>query len=132
MPGRPRTNTRVLLMRGSFKAHPERKKERENEPKGQIMSVTESPPPGFTHRQKTIWKEFISSAPYGMFEESDRHIIELTVIFMAEFREKNGDISQTRLTALLRGLQQLGKTPIERSKVVCRNKIEEKDGWADA
>ena len=132
MPGRPRTPTKVLAMRGSFKPHPERKKERENEPQGDIISADTKPPRGFTAKERAVWKEFVSDAPFGMFEKSDLHILTITVRLMTEFNLKGPDLAQPKMTALLRGLQQLGKTPIERSKVVVRNRPDKKDGWDDA
>jgi hypothetical protein len=84
--GRPRKPTRELELSGAFEKHPERKRERENEPKpdGPI-----GPPPAHWlvddkafkfqeyGRLVAIWHEIVAQAPPGLLSVSDRTVLEI-------------------------------------------------------
>ena len=124
-----RTPTKVLQMRGSGKAHPERMKQRQHEPVGE--NINPKAPAGFTTQEKRIWQEFIDGAPEGMLQESDRHILEVTVRLMARFRKNKGMMASSDTGQLVRGLSMLGKTPVDRSRVMAKGKGKGNDDWED-
>lgn len=113
MAGRPRTPTNILQMRGAYKNHPERAKDRENEP--QICEPIGNPPATFTADQLKAWKDIVTSAPAGVLTSADALAVENAARLLALERiGQNSDSQGRRLDALL---GKFGMTPSERSKV---------------
>lgn len=125
---RPRTNSKVLEMRGAYKAHPERKPK--HEPKGALLD--DRMPPGLTKYEQNLWQELIAMAAPGVLENGDKWSIEYLVRLMARFRKAKGVVPASELTALMRAMTEFGLTPVSRSKVLVKDKGEKKDGWDDA
>ena len=126
---RPRQPTKILEMRGSYKEHPERKADRANEPEGDELNT--KPPRGFSHAQKTVWKEIIDMLPKGVMQQQDRMTIETLAKLMVKFRQKYS-LNGSEYGLLMKCLTELGMTPASRSKVIVPKKKNERDGWDDA
>lgn len=111
---RPRTPTALHVIRGTKRKHPERMRERENEPvpSGPIGE----PPEWLTDEQVKCWHELVSICPPGVLGNSDRLALELTVRLMVESRGDNG-LSGTSIGHLISLLARFGLTPSDRSKV---------------
>ncbi len=124
---RPRTATAVLEARGAFTRHPERRRERRNEP--QPTGELGPPPKGFDKFRRKLWKELAGIISPGVLANDNRWTVELTVTLMAQQRQ--GIISDKGRAQLVTLLSKLGMTPADRSKVVARKSEPAKaDPWA--
>jgi len=128
---RPRKPTKVLEMQGAYKANPQRKKERVNEPKPD--TDIGNPPRGFTAAQKKIWQEMIDITPDGVITRMDRFILEVVSVMLCRFREaytgRGKPLQSSEYGILMRALTSLGMTPADRSKVLVPPEKTEDDGW---
>jgi len=134
MAGRPRTPTKILDLKGSYKTHPERKQERAAEPKPRADRVT--PPKYLSKDHKACWREIIKQAPPGVYTNMDRQALEVTCVLLDKFRKgytlMAEPMSAAELGLLTRMLSQLGMTPADRSRIAVPKQDEKTDGWADA
>lgn len=112
---RPRTPTNVLKLRGADKVHPERMKERADEPKPK--SPLGSAPRHLNDAARKCWNEIKRLAPEGVFGNCDRWAVEIAAVLMAEFREMPLEMPAARLARLDALLGRFGMTPADRSKV---------------
>lgn len=110
---RPRTPTKVLDARGSFKKHPERKRDGEPEVREPIGSVPEY----FDEMQKAAWNQITSQAPMGVLTKADTGAVEMTSILMAEMRSDWDNFSVGKIGRLQALLGQFGMTPSERARL---------------
>lgn len=111
--GRPRTPTKILQMRGSFKVHPERAAARAEEPVD--LPDISGPPASFTGEFLTAWNDIVSTCARGVLKESDRLSVEIASRLLAKFRVSGAEPSEkSQLIALL---GKFGMNPSERSKV---------------
>ncbi|HLH36011.1 MAG TPA: hypothetical protein VKX41_15165 [Alloacidobacterium sp.] len=118
--GRPRKPTALHELSGTFDRHPERKKERANEPKPD--GPLGPPPASFLSEYSPtakallqIWNELVEQVPPGVLTSADRWHVELACRLMYRVRNdraKAGDYS--RLDVLL---GKMGMNPADRSKV---------------
>jgi hypothetical protein len=108
---RPRTPTAVLELRGAFKNHPSRLKERKSEPV--VSSPLPEPPKYFTGATEATWFEMRSRGYW--LTSADRFLVEIAATLMARYRIdelKSGEIS------LLIGLfGKIGLSPNERGRM---------------
>lgn len=126
MTGRPRTPSNVLKLRGAGKKHPERMKERENEP------VNKNPigePPGFlTKAEQQIWREIVENSCPGVLTQADRFAVEEMCRLLSKLRlqkKVRGKGGKMVLDKPMLGERQLfsqwcariGMTPADRSKI---------------
>lgn len=119
MAGRPRKPTALHILTGSDKKHPDRMRERANEPKptGELGAC----PKRFGAAQKEVtaaWKYIAACCPAGVLTDMDRPAVMQAAALLAEFwRDPFGFPSQrhARLHSLLASF---GMTPATRSKVV--------------
>lgn len=113
---RPRTPTKVLEARGSFRAHPERK--RQGEP---VVTTPLGPAPdSFNDREREAWYMIASQAPTGVLTSADAGAVEVAATLFAEFRRRReaGEPPDCRLIGQLRGaLGQFGMTPSDRARL---------------
>lgn len=118
--GRNRTPTAVLELRGAFKNHPSRRRERE----GEIKPSTPlgSPPTSFTRAQKAIWSEVKERGTWLV--GPDRYMTEIAVVLMDKHRRNAIDYKE--IPHLLAVLSKLGFTPVDRVKM--RIDAETEDG----
>lgn len=107
-----RTASKLLELRGSYKKHPERK--RENEP-----VVTEPlpkhPPAYFTSEQAACWKEVTELAPPGVLFKADGIIVEMVSVLLAEFRVRGASMEGSKLTRLSSEMNRIGLSPSSRA-----------------
>lgn len=128
--GRPTTPTALKEIRGSFKRHPERRKDGEPVPTRGIGPAPEY----FCQVQRDIWDEIVGQMYPGVLGEADRLALEIMVTLVYRFRWANGETIQplmgaelARLTSLL---SQFGMTPSDRTKIVVP-KGEKKNPFSD-
>jgi hypothetical protein len=113
---RPKTATAVLEARGAFAKHPERK--RENEPDtGRGIGPA---PVHFTSEQGQAWDEIVSICAPGVFQSSDRLVVEAIAVELTIFRANPKRYGTSALALLTNLLGRCGMTPSDRSKVVVR------------
>ena len=115
MPGRPRKPTQVLELVGAFKKNPQRKGDRENEPRPEGL-LKPTPPTYFTPEQKKVFREIVKQIPPKVATTSDKIIVEITAVLLAKFRSPDG-LMASELSTLTKNLSQLGMTPADRSKI---------------
>jgi hypothetical protein len=108
---RPRTPTGVLELRGAFKNHPSRWKDRESEPR---VTATLPGPPGYlVPATAATWLEMKSRGHW--LTSADRFLVEIAATLMARYRIdklKSADVSQ-----LIGLLGKIGFSPGERGKM---------------
>jgi hypothetical protein len=117
--GRPRTPTKVLQITGAYKAHPERRRNNEPEPSGQIG---EAPEHFATQDLRDVWAEFIRITPDGVLTVSDRIHLEVVCQLVIEYRSDPVEFTAAKLTRLESMIGKLGLNPSDRSKVVVPGK----------
>ena len=108
---RPRTPTAVLELRGAFKNHPSRGRDRENEPI--ITTALPAPPRYLGSATAAMWLE-MKSRGYWL-TSADRFLVEIAATLMARYRIdklKSGDVS-----LLIGLLGKIGFSPNERGKL---------------
>jgi hypothetical protein len=108
---RPRTPTAVLELRGAFKNHPSRLKDREFEPV--VATDLPEPPKYLTTATAGTWLELKARGHW--LTTADKFLIEIAATLMARYRInelKSGDVSQ-----LIGLLGKIGFSPVERGKM---------------
>lgn len=135
MAGRPRTPTRILNARGAFKNHPNRAKDRANEPVD-LPPLGECPS-SFNESERKAWGDIVKVDVAGVLTAQDYLSVEIAAQLLAQTRETQivtndvtGEryalpgLSDARHAQLIGLLGKFGMTPSERSKVsVSRKKI---------
>lgn len=111
MGGRPRTPTKVLELKGAFKKHPERRRERANEP--QPMGQLGAPPKNLRKREQAVWDLIAIAAPW--LTDADRLFVAHTAMLGALVSMRKASPAEQRLYAV--NLGKLGLNPAERSKI---------------
>jgi hypothetical protein len=111
--GRPRTPTKVLDARGSFKKDPQRKREGEPEVKDPIGAAPED----FNDEQREAWNEIVTTAPIGVLTAADGVAVELASKLLADSRTNWDKFPSSMLTRLQSMLGQFGMNPSERSRL---------------
>jgi hypothetical protein len=122
---RPRLPTAVLELRGAFKNHPSRGKDRADEPKP--TTKLGKPPVTFNAGQRKAWLDFET---HGFWlTGADRFMVEVAVKLMAQHRANN--IEPKEISILVGTLNKLGFGPAERSKIKAPGAKEDKpEGFA--
>jgi hypothetical protein len=108
---RPRTPTAVLELRGAFKNHPSRLKDREFEP--EIATALPTPPRYLESATAAMWLE-MKLRGYWL-TSADQFLVEIAATLMARYRidePKSGDVS-----LLIALLGKIGFSPNERGKM---------------
>ena len=114
MPGRPRTPTNILLLNGADKNHPERLKERENEPEN--VNPLGSPPMYLSDDEIKFWEIIEKESIPGVLGEADRQSVALAAKLLAIVWGDEG-ASSAQINQLTKLLSQFGMTPADRSKI---------------
>lgn len=123
----PRVPTEILEARGAFVAHPERRAERENEPKP--SGPLGDPPKSLDAAHKRLWREIVSEIPECVVGNCDRKVVEIASRLLFKIRKDTAMVSEQSL--FLKCLTELGMTPASRSKVtVAKPKDQVADEWA--
>ena len=108
-----RKATAVIESSGGFKKNPQRK--RVDPP----CSNDVGPPPDyFLEYERAIWHELINTSPKGVLKISDRTALEVASALLADFRIDRASFNPARLTALQKSLASLGRTPVDRGRLV--------------
>lgn len=119
--------SKILSMTGGDRVHPERVNKNEPKPVEKVGNA----PRHLTEIQKAIWREIIEQVPMGVITKMDRMLLELVCVLMDKFRKAaepitvdmlDGDkavpkMQGNELSTLMKGLQTLGMTPADRSRV---------------
>jgi phage terminase small subunit len=113
---RPRTATQILELKGAFKKHPERKRDRANEPKHSDPFPKQAPK-YLTDEQKKTWRQLVKQVPAGVLSGADITAVELPAILLAEFRTNPLDMPTSRIALMSTLLGKLGLNPSDRTKL---------------
>ena len=121
---RPRTATALLEARGTFEHNPQRAR-----PYEPVTGRGIGPAPDhLDEQQRATWDEVVSSCAAGVFQSSDRPMMEVLTVHLSEFRKDPVGFGFKRTQVLLTLLGRCGMTPADRSKVVVpRGKDEKPD-----
>jgi hypothetical protein len=123
MPNTLRKPTAMLEAAGSFEKHPGRRRTREPNSGRGIGPA----PAHLDEGQRAIWDEVVSSCAPGVFQSSDRGMMEMLCVLFAEFRADYVGFGGRKYQTLFTLLARCGMTPADRSRVtVERNEPEEK------
>jgi len=108
---RPRTPTAILELKGAFKNHPSRRKERANEPIP--VGAVGDPPSHLEPPAVALWRDL---AAYGTWlTAADRLLLEVAVVMFARFRA--GELDGSGISKVISALSKLGFTPTDRGRV---------------
>ncbi len=119
--GRPRKATKIKELQGTLQPC------RINYDEPVPVGVLGAPPADLDQDEKRAWLEISESIPPGVATSADMLWVEIVARNMAAFRR--GVITSYGMSALMRGLSQLGMSPADRSKIVVKK--EEKNGRFD-
>ena len=111
----------MLEATGAFKHDP--KRARPNEPNsGRGIG----PPPGhLTEAEGEAWDEIVSNCAAGVFQSSDRPVVEALAVELCAWRADRAKFGTKRLTLMVGLLKACGMTPSDRSRVtVARSEVE--------
>jgi phage terminase small subunit len=125
--GATRKTTAELALTGALDAKPGRYGNRAYEPKP--TQPLGAPPKHFTPEQKKIWKEIAHLCPPDVVFSSDRILLEMICRLTEKLRA--GTIRAMEQNLLLTTLQQLGMTPLARSRIAVPQKEKSKDDLKD-
>lgn len=123
---RPRTPTNVLDARGSFKKHPERKRQ-DAETSGPLGAA----PDHISGGVLDAWNEITGSAPREVLTGSDRISIELAANLLSQFRIDPTEFPAAKLVRLEALLGKFGMTPADRAKVGGKKQEPKGNAFAD-
>ncbi|MCY1278912.1 hypothetical protein D9M68_321040 [compost metagenome] len=112
---RPRTPTRLLLLRGSFKHHAGRYRE---EPEGQ--GALGRPPRYLSPGAQQCWLTLAKQAPPGLLSGSDRAILTLAATLYHQWAEDPPAFPVGRLKRLMSLLSRMGFDPWSRQRLIGR------------
>jgi phage terminase small subunit len=124
--GATRKTTAELALTGALDAKPGRYANRHSDP--QPTEPLGKPPRHFTKDQRAIWKEISGQVAPDVLFASDRITLELICRLVEKLRA--GTIKGMEQHLLLSSLQQLGMTPLARSRVAVPKKEKTNDDWA--
>lgn len=116
----------MLDARGSFKKHPERKRQ-DAETSGPLGAA----PKHINGAVLNAWNEITSSAPREVLTGSDRISVELAANLLAQFRDDPVEFTAAKLVRLEALLGKFGMTPADRAKVGGKKKEPKGNPFAD-
>lgn len=117
---RPRIPTKVLELRGAFKNHPERRKERADEP--EVAGALGTAPDCLDEAEKARWTELRKTLPW--LTVADRFLVEQTCRLIVLERKGTATVAQQKLLQM--NYQLMGATPSTRSRVKLPPKVDTK------
>lgn len=123
---RPRTPTNVLDARGSFKKHPERKRQ-----DAEASGPLEASPDHINGAVLNAWNEIVESAPLDVLTNSDRISLEIAANLLAQFRKDPIEFTAAKLVRLEALLGKFGMTPADRAKVGGKKEAPKGNPFAD-
>jgi len=111
--GRPRKPTAQLELEGAFKRNPQRRKEREGEP---VVATRVRPAPKrMDQAARAIWSRVARTAYW--LTEADRDALEVFCLLKVEAEANLAGMQASRISVLNKTLNDLGLTPVARTKV---------------
>lgn len=113
MAGRPRIPTNILKLRGVEKNHPERLKERENEPVNK--NPIGGPPDYLSANEEKAFRLIVKESIDGVLGEADRIAVSIASKLLAKVMDD--EYNGAELGQLNKLLSQFGMTPADRSKI---------------
>lgn len=119
---RPRTPTNLAYLRGVDKKHPERMRDRRQEPKP--GPFPKEPPEHLPQPVKDAWRDFVGLVAPGVLGASDVVVVELAATLWAELRALSITMKESRMAQLRLLCHEFGMTPAARSKVTAPQKPE--------
>jgi hypothetical protein len=114
----------VLELRGAFKRHPERKREREGEPRP--TKLLGDPPATLKPKEKAAWAAMQREGFW--LTTADSFMVEIAASLMVQHR--SGTIDNPARSLLVSTLAKLGFGPTERSKMKVPDNNEVDDPFA--
>ncbi len=106
--------TAILEMSGAYEKNPSRR--RANEPDtGRGVGPA---PNSWDDEKKKVWDEIVSNCAGGVFQSSDRHMMEVLCTLLLEFRKNPSEFGGRKYPVLMTLLSKCGMTPSDRSRVV--------------
>jgi hypothetical protein len=118
MTGRPRTPTEILALRGAFKRHPERKRQRTGEP---VPATPIGPAPAyFDAAQSAAYADLVRQAAAGILCDADGVAVEAAAVLLARMRAHGDAFTAGEFGRLQALLAAFGMSPADRSKVAPR------------
>lgn len=112
MRGRKRTPTAVLEMRGAFRKHPERRKEREGEP--ELPLGVGDPPKSFDAAQVECWKE-LAERGQAWLTQADVPLLESAAKLLC--RDRRNELNNSEGKRYDQLCASLGFGPVARTRV---------------
>lgn len=114
-PGPKPLPTKLLAARGAYKPHPERLRERENEPR----DLDELGPPSddMSEMDCEAWKYFLGVIPEGVAFEADRPTLEVLCRLWTGFKSGTLDPNSAAARRLDSLLGKFGLNPSDRTRV---------------
>lgn len=116
----------MLDARGSFKKHPERKRQ-DAETSGPLGAA----PDHISDGVLDAWNEITGSAPREVLTGSDRISIELAANLLSQFRIDPTEFPAAKLARLEALLGKFGMTPADRAKVGGKKQEPKGNAFAD-
>lgn len=117
-----RKPTATLEASGAFLKNPNRKRDAEPNTGRGIGPA----PAHLDDLQRAAWDEVVSSCAAGVFQSSDRPMMEVLSVHLAEFRKDPAGFGFKRTQVLVQLLARCGMTPSDRSKVTAGRAEDEK------
>lgn len=108
-----RKPTSVLEASGAFDANPKRRRANEPDTGRGIGPAPET----LSENVRVVWDEIVGNCAAGVFQSSDRTMMEMLARLIAEFRENPGAFGGRKYQTLLALLARCGMTPSDRSRV---------------
>jgi len=110
---RPRTPTKILEARGTFRKNPARKREGEPEVKDPLGA----PPEILSPEEVSAWMEVADMTPMGVLTRADRLEVEFAARLVVKIRANFDKVNITALRHLHTVLGKFGMNPSDRSKL---------------
>jgi hypothetical protein len=110
---RPRTPTKLLELKGSFKKNPGRA--RSDEPV--VTESLGSVPGELSDAEIMAWNEIVAYSPMGVLTQADTIEVELAARLLAKIRADFENVNITGLRHLHTVLGKFGMNPSDRSKL---------------
>lgn len=111
--GRPAIATAVLEASGAYVKNPQRR--RLNEPQAGGIGHA---PDHLTEQERRAWDEIVSDCAAGVFQSSDRPVVEALAVELCAWRADRAKFGTKRLALMVNLLGRCGMTPSDRSKVI--------------
>lgn len=121
-----RKPTAVLESVGAFKANPNRSRPDEPDTGRGIGPA----PDHMDEDAASIWDEVVGSTAPGVFQSSDRPMMEMLANLLAEYRRDVSGFGGRKYMTLLNLLARSGMTPSDRSRVTVKSGPQPKEGLA--